>query len=349
MLLSRLTHKWVKPSSKTLSARRARRRPQAKPMLEGLEDRTLLSQDVGSNVNISKVFGNEVEPTIALDPTTAGCVPAGQPCRLFAASMFNSANAGAGFGLLAGVSSDGGANWTRRIIANGNGVDPLTQALAAPSAAFDRFGNLFLAYESAGNRIIVSRSTDGGSTFTQLADLGAGNRPRLGVGPDATGAARETVWIAWRDQGTPQMISVSGAALTALGLPAAPVFTAPVQLPSSDGGDFANVAVGPLGHVLVTYQDTTTPLTGPSNIFSNVDANGLGAGGFAAQVTVATTNVGANDGIPSQLTRRINAAPGLAYDRSGGTFNGRAYVVYTAETALENNNTEIFLQYSTDN
>jgi hypothetical protein len=64
---------------------------------------------------------------------------------------------------------------------------------------------------------------------------------------------------------------------------------------------------------------------------------------------VTSTNVGSFDTIPAQSTRAIDAEVGLAWDRSGGIHNGRVYMVYTDESSLENNDTNIFLRSSDNN
>src|SRR5204863_7752882 len=110
------------------------------------------------------------------------------------------------------------------------------------------------------------------------------------------------------------------------------------------------IAVGPGtngGKVIVTYQNPTGG-QGPSTIYVNVDADGLGAGGFGAQVTVTTTNVGGFDFIPAQSGRSIDAEAGVVWDATGGTFNNRIYLVYTEETVNENNDTDILMRTSTD-
>jgi uncharacterized repeat protein (TIGR01451 family) len=80
----------------------------------------------------------------------------------------------------------------------------------------------------------------------------------------------------------------------------------------------------------------------------NTDADGLGAGVFGGQVTATATNVGKFDFIPAQAGRSIDAEANLAYDRSGGPNNGRAYLVYANETPDEGNDTDILVRTSDD-
>src|SRR5206468_5436954 len=85
-----------------------------------------------------------------------------------------------------------------------------------------------------------------------------------------------------------------------------------------------------------------------STIYANVDADGLGAGGFGSRVIVSATNVGGFDYIPAQSERSVDAEAGVVWDATGGPFNNRIYLVYTDETVNENNDTDIMMRTSTD-
>src|SRR4029078_11965909 len=133
-----------------------------------------------------------------------------------------------------------------------------------------------------------------------------------------------------------------GAPVTGLG--AWGPFNAQQTIPSAQGS-FGGVAVGPGpngGKVIVTYQSPTGG-QGPATIFANVDADGLGAGGFGARITVSATNVGGFDFIPAQNGRSIDSEAGLVWDATGGPFNNRIYLVYTEETVNENNDNNILV------
>jgi hypothetical protein len=138
-----------------------------------------------------------------------------------------------------------------------------------------------------------------------------------------------------------------GAPVTGLGVWGP--FNAQQAIPSATGS-FGGIAVGPGpggGKVIVTYQNPYDN-EGPSTIYVNVDADGLGAGGFGPQVTVSATNVGGFDYIPAQSERSIDAEAGVVWDATGGPFNNRIYLVYTDETIDENNDTDILMRTSTD-
>lgn len=281
---------------------------------------------VGTNVNVSQRTGNESEATITVNPYN--------PSQVVALS-----NIAGGSGLFKAFSTDGGATWTTDIIADG---DALGTACCDPQTAgiFDEFGNFFMVYLQVQPNTFTRTgiSTDGGATITPLATLTAVNsdQPSITVGAG-------TVWVTYESGG---QIRARGAAVTGLGTVGA--FSAEQTAPSSAGGSFGGIAIGPAGQVLVTYQNAGSG-EGPDSIFANLDPDGLGALGFLPRVTITATNVGGFDFIPAQSGRSIDAEAGLAWDRSGGPHHGRVYLVYTDENTNESNDTDIFVRSSDDN
>jgi subtilisin-like proprotein convertase family protein len=279
-----------------------------------------------SSVNASRRAGNQTEPTIAVNPAN--------PAQLFLASNLD------GTGLFAASSTDGGASWTSRTLAGGS--DGLPVACCDAQAAFDPFGNLFLVYlQTSGTRAVrILHSSNGGQTFALLHSIVGSSLDQPSI---ATGAG--SVWVSYRDgAGT---ISAAGARVTGLGLVQA--FAAPQAATSSFGGNFGNIAIGPAGQVLVTYQSPAGG-PGPSTIYVNLDADGLGGGGFGPRVAVTNTNVGGFRVIPAQLTANvIDAEANLAWDRSGGPHSGRVYLAYTDAPSVASNDTNIFVRFSDDN
>ena len=73
--------------------------------MERLEERQLLAV-VPTNINLSKMRGSQSEGAVAIDPTNAN--------RIFVMS-----NIDRGDGLFTARSSDGGAHWTKALIAEG--------------------------------------------------------------------------------------------------------------------------------------------------------------------------------------------------------------------------------------
>jgi hypothetical protein len=272
----------------------------------------VLTITVGGNVNVTAAGGNQTEGTIAINPTN--------PMQLFAAS-----NPGA----TARRSVDGGATWLTSVAGIG-------ASCCDNVAAWDGFGNLFLVNINAAlNGVVLYLSTDGGANFTTLATIDTGSIDQPAV--DAGGGA---VWVTWNDNGT---IRARGASVTGLGAGNIGAFNAEQAAPNSAsvGGQFGDIAIGPGGEVVVTYQSDT-------QIFANTDADGLGAGGFGSQVTVSGTNVAKFDSVTPQDARTIDAEANLAYDRSGGAHDGRHNLSYTDESPNESNDTDIFVRRSDD-
>jgi hypothetical protein len=283
--------------------------------------------NVGANVNITRAAGNQAEGTIAVNPTNTQ-------------QLFYASNPGTvGF-----RSVDGGQNW----IAANPGFGGAQASCCDNVVAWDAFGNLFLVYLALGadgviggspastdQTIELALSTDGGQNFNIIQQIDGPARvdqPSVAVGPGS-------VWVTW-NRGN--IIGARGAPVTGLGTVGA--FTAIQTAAESGGGvgQFGDIAVGPGGQAVVTYQSNT-------QIFTNTDADGLGAGGFAAAVTASATNVAKFDSVPPQDNRTIDAEANLEYDRSVGAFNGRLYLVYTNETPDESNDTDIFVRRSIDN
>lgn len=290
--------------------------------------------NVGANVNINQLAGNQSEGTIAINPVN--------PQQMFAASNP---------GTTAANSTNGGQTWATFTMGTGPGGDGLPNSCCDNVARFDQFGNLFLVYLGRGAdgsvgtaddtvELLLSQTGGAQGSFTVLQQIDVGNvdQPSVAVGGGNV-AGTGSVWVTWNDGGT---IRARGAQVTGLG--AVGAFTAEQAAPGSAAvsGQFGDVAVGPNGQVVVTYQSNT-------QIFVNTDADGVGAGGFGAQVTVTGTNVAKFDSIPAQFSRTIDAEANLAWDRSGGANNGRVYLVYTDEVPDESHDTDIFVRFSNDN
>ncbi len=284
---------------------------------------------VGLNVNITKSIGYEGEPTIAIQRTNTN--------NLFAA-----------FNTLGNAdyrkSTNGGASWSSVT------TPPSPASCCDNQSAADSFGNIFLVdVNSATTDVRLFMSIDGGNTWGLLGVMDAASavdQPSVAVGAGS-------VWVVWQDRTGPSsafVLKARGAPVTGLGMLGA--FSAEQPVPGSEDcrptglcGSFGDIAVGPSGQVTVTYQ--SGPGEGPGVVYSNTDLNGLAAGGFGPQVTVAPTNVGQFETIPAQNVRSIDAEAGLAWDRTTSP-NGRLYLVYTDETPDESDNTDIYVARSTD-
>jgi hypothetical protein len=278
-----------------------------------------------ANLNVTAMPGNEAEDAIAVNPTN--------PSNVVAMSTLPDVPAG----LAVGVSFNDGQTWSRSVI-GATAADPLGDICCDQQLAWDRFGNLWMTYLLNSNGdILVAVSTDGGLTFTKVADVQRkfGDQPSIAVGPNS-------VWVSYTDfPGT--QIQAFGAAVTGLGQFGS--FSTPENVPSPGNGDYGDTAVGPAGQVMVTYQNSTNG-QGGADIYTAVDPDGLGSAGFGKPTKAAHSLVGGFDYIAPQPDRSVDAEANLAWDRSGGAHNGRVYLIWTQEAKNESDNTDIMLQYS---
>jgi hypothetical protein len=314
-----------------------------------LEERCVpasLTLTVGPNVNVSHLPGNDSEAAIAVNPTNPKNV---------AVVCMDEASANM---VRVYHSFDGGTTWADQDI--GPALSP--QAAGDGQIKFDKFGNLFVTLLdfSAGCQLLMS--SDGGQTFTLLGDPIPGSVDRLsGLGPDQPSIAvgpgptpgTGSIWISaalsiLNNQNVlTQVIEVDGALITGLGKVGA-FNTLPATVPGSIAGNFGDIAVGPKGQVLVTFEAPAFG-TGPAGIYMSVNSQGLTAlTAFSQAKLVTKVNVGGMYPIPAQPNRAIDAEANLAYDRSGGSHNGRAYLVYTDAPSALSSATNIFVRYSDD-
>src|SRR5712664_3365484 len=116
---------------------------------------------IPANVDVSQRHLNESEETIAVNPTN--------PDNIVIVSNIGHGEAGLSAGMFEGVSFDGGATWTTRLIGTN---DNLGDASCDPSLSFDQYGNLFLTYlYEVENEVPIALSTDGGLTFNVIANV----------------------------------------------------------------------------------------------------------------------------------------------------------------------------------
>ena len=304
------------------------------------------------NFDSSVMHGNEAEDAIAVNPAN--------PSNIVTMATLPDVVSG----LFEGVSFNGGKTWTRQVI---GAAAPLGEICCDQQLAWDRFGNLWMTYlVNTNGNVLVAVSTDGGLTFSKVAEIvpttptgskapsGAtpkrlrppsnnpnilGDQPSISAGPDS-------VWVSYTSFPS-TVVQAFGASVTGLGTFGS--FSAPESVPTSNGrGDFGDTAVGPDGQVMVTYQDQTNG-QGGAHIYTAVDANGLQPGGFADPRLLARSRVGGFDFIPAQPDRSVDAEANLAWDHSSGPHNGRVYAVWTQETPNESDNMDIMFQFSDNN
>jgi hypothetical protein len=326
------------------------RRPTAlRAPIVRLEDRCVPAAPtltVGPNVNVSHLPGNDSEAAIAVNPTNPKNV---------AAVCMDEAGKNA---VRVYHSFDGGTTWVGQDV--GPALSP--QAAGDGQIKFDKFGNLFVTLLdfSAGCQLLMS--SDGGQTLTPLGDpipgavdrlSGLGpNQPSIAVGPGPT-PGTGSIWISaalsvlTSQNVLIQVIEVDGALVTGLGKVGA-FNTLPATVPGSTAGNFGDIAVGPKGQVLVTFEAPAFG-PGPAGIYTSVNSQGLTAlTAFGQAKLVTNVNVGGMYPIPAQPNRTIDAEANLAYDRSGGSHNGRAYLVYTDSPSGTSSDTNVFVRHSDD-
>jgi hypothetical protein len=304
------------------------------------------------NFDSSVMHGNEAEDAIAINPAN--------PSNIVTLSTLPDVVSG----LFEGVSFNGGKTWTRQVIGT---AAPLGEICCDQQLAWDRFGNLWMTYlVNTNGNVFVAVSTDGGLTFSKVAEIvpttptgskapfGAtpkrlkppSNNPKISGDQPSVAVGPNSVWVSYTSFPS-TVVQAFGASVTGLGTFGS--FSAPESVPTSNGrGDFGDTAVGPNGQVMVTYQDQTNG-QGGSHIYTAVDANGLQPGGFSDPRLLARSRVGGFDFIPAQPDRSVDAEANLAWDRSGGTHNGRVYAIWTQESPNESDNMDIMFQYSDDN
>jgi hypothetical protein len=141
---------------------------------------------------------------------------------------------------------------------------------------------------------------------------------------------------------------VQASGMSVWGLGQFGVFSPPQSVPTSEGrGNYGDTSVGPDGQVMVIYQDQTNG-QGGSRIYTALDPDGMGPARFGDPRFLARSRVGGFDYVPVQPHRSVDAEANLAWDRSGGPFDGRAYAIWTQEVKNESDDMDIMLQYSDD-
>src|SRR5258706_231244 len=148
------------------------------------------------------------------------------------------------------------------------------------------------------------------------------------------------VWVIFNAGGP--MFAI-GATVTGFGQVGS--FFAGEVVPGTNNCTYGDISIGPAGQIMQVCTLTESG-QGGGKLFVNVDPDGLGPAGFGDRVFVVDTHIGGFDFIPSQPDRSVDAEPGLAWDRSGGPHNGRAYIVYSIERPNESNDTDIYVRYS---
>jgi hypothetical protein len=338
---------WWKPSACDRSSSPARRR--YRPHLEALEARETPAASLllGPTVNVSQAFHNQREQSIVVNPKN--------PNEVVAFSNIEDIDGDnvADDGIFSAFSTNGGLTWSTQYLF----TDPAAPEAGGgdPQATWDRFGNLFLTYLTSGGDIAVALSVDSGRSFRVNVITTDGNphdQPSIAVGPGPH-PGLGSIWVSYQTASTTPLfrgIETQVAVVAGFGLVGS--FYDPVQVPGSDQalGNFGDIAVGPFGQVMVTYHSQSAPAAGPSQIWVNVDPDGMGPLPFGPRTLVTATNVGGARLIPgTSNSLGIDAEPNLDWDRSQGPFRNRVYLVYSDAASTTTNDIEIVLRYSDNN
>src|SRR5437667_1758330 len=192
-----------------------------------------------TNVDVSRRQGNESEETVAVNPTN--------PNNIVIVTNVDHPAAG----LFEGVSFDGGATWTRKLIGDN---DNLGDACCDPSLSFDKYGNLFMTYLfNVEIKVPIALSTDGGLSFNIIANIMKPPKQSLSASGERRGlfrfvdqptitAAHGEVWLVFNGGGP---IVATGAPVTGPGQVGS--FITPEVVPGTNNCTYGDVSIGPPG------------------------------------------------------------------------------------------------------
>ena len=337
--------------------------------LLGLQVATALparAATVATDVNITRLGGNQSEAAIAIDPLDPNHV-------------VEFSNRERGTGMELGVSDDGGLTWVVSVFARN---DRYGSACCDPTMSWDQYGNLFMAWLDVRNAgaIRVAISTNAGHTLKLLRTL-LPNPPTFREKPDAAtvrsggkdgdegekpgGGEKErapspknstvdqptivaghgSVWVTWNNNGLMQAI---GAPVTGLGHVGK--FGKVQDIAKTRDCSFGDISIGPDGQIFEVCtkdKELTAPIV--TSIRTATDPDGLGPMGFTPSKVIGSTNVEQFDPIPPQRSRTIDAETGLAWDTLATSAHfGRLYLMWTDEQPSGSGDTDIWLRYSDD-
>ncbi len=233
--------------------------------------------------------------------------------------------------------TDGGDTWTERNL--GDAQDGLASNFRFdPAVVFDSVGNVYAAYGArvgTSTTLVVARSTDGGATYTNFAQLATnldvgppGNdKWMMATGPAPGDPASRRIYIAWTqniNEGDPavtdQRLVVASSANDGIN------WSAPVIINDSSVAGAASIqinadpAVAPNGNLYVSWHD----VPGNRVLFDRSTDGGVTWG---TDISPTGTTAGFKNPIPAQPDRGIFAGPVIDVDTSPLN-NGRIYLIY---------------------
>lgn len=332
-------------------------------------------------INVSKLEGNQQEPTIAINQAN--------PLQLFVASnnggdnLFTSYSDDGGMTWTQSYKFDGEPPSDMFPIAC---CDPTARSDSIGNLFLSYIStepNPDPELETHQHAVLV-KSTDFGKTFSLVDSMPNPldnpphdlDQPHIATG-DILNTNEHLIYMCWEDGGTekgedkitPKLttnrnpgIYVAGAKYIGNSTPDNLIMVngdLNPNYPSSNGeapgstlGNFGDISIGPNGKVMVVYQTPVNVENVPNDIVINTfDGSDPSSTVFWSDpIVAATTNVWAFYSIPAQPNRMIDAEAKLDWDKTGGKYNGRVYLVYTDASspnpAIGANNMNIMLKYS---
>jgi hypothetical protein len=241
--------------------------------------------------------------------------------------------------------TDDGASWTGTVTSAGNDIGD-------PAAAIGRNGYFYIGHISTSFGQAVTRSTDGGTTWTVVTLVSGGtlDKNHLWVDNTATSPYEGQVYSAWTNFTTPYgAIQVSrstndGTSWTTVGTNV----SSGVAAGSHNQG--VNLQTGPGGEVYAVYAayDVWAPPYNETAIGFSKSTNGgtTWTTGTRIQTILGIRGQGSNLGGAYPI--RLASFPVMAVDRSGGPRNGYIYVVWTQRVNVTNGSWDTYIINSTD-
>lgn len=238
-------------------------------------------------------------------------------------------NSAGGFNLSIYYTKDFGTTWQK---SNYTGLPTGYQFSGDPVLSFDDAGNVYLVnLGAAGSDVntLLSKSSDGGATWTLVATIASGNtdKPWLAIDRYATSTHKGNIYV--------PLVANNIITYT---LNSSYQKTDSVIIP--DGDQLPCVAVTKNGTVYTSTVDLNTMNT----IYVQKYANGGASLVHSTQVvSFPDKTFNAPD-----ISLRFQPTPYITVDNSGGTHDGRVYLSYTASETVDPSYFDVFLAYSDD-
>lgn len=323
-------------------------------------------------VNLSRIPGGEpvdpnftyAEGSVAVDPTDL----TGNTIVVVTQQRKSSS-----VGFLFTRSFDGGQTWERKLLGTTSG--PLPQGGTDLKAVFDRFGGLFILYQTRavgpnpGEHLIYS--SDKGTTFTQIFDFeGIGGElasdfTGLAIGPDPNNPDQQILWMSWDliQPITLILFEIYVKPIVVRGLNNIdPILSKEYHLTQFNFANIPFIDVGPSGEVVLTFCPYSFPhqgdnstiinsnsfIQGNGTLMMSINENGLD-GNFSPfkEITINTYAFGGIGSFPpAQPHRGILQYGTVSIDKSSA-HPGRIYISYNDTLkSVDSTETKPFLIWS---